>query len=157
MFLACNEGSVRCEPGAALQPQPRLYEPTDTVVQEHVVLIGSRARPRPVKAPAHNDRQSAAATRTTWQIKTQNAPVLVPGFSHVLSCGSPAPKLINNDSCIHSAFPQNALLTPRYAGRCDEELMHKEVFHICLTVLFIKTPPHLFARSDTWSFLLFTQ
>lgn len=56
MFLACNEVSVRCEPGAALQPQHRLYEPADTVVQEHVVLIGSRARPRPVKAPAHNDR-----------------------------------------------------------------------------------------------------
>lgn len=55
--------------GPALRPQHRLYEPADAVVQEHVVLIGSRARPRPVKAPAHNDGRSAAATRTTWQIR----------------------------------------------------------------------------------------
>lgn len=57
MFLTCKEGSVwLCEPGAAFQPELHLYEPTDTITLEHVVLIGSRARPRPVKAPAHSDR-----------------------------------------------------------------------------------------------------
>lgn len=89
----CGGGkcSSHARRGPALGPQQRLYEPAEAVVQEHVVLIGSRARPRPVKAPALNNGRSGAATRTTWQIKKkkqpQSARVPVAALSHVLSCG----------------------------------------------------------------------
>lgn len=72
MFLTCREGSVwLCEPGAALQPELPLYEPTDTTTLEHVVLIGSRARPRPVKAPVHNDRSLYCSNENHMPDQTQ--------------------------------------------------------------------------------------
>lgn len=119
--------------GPALRPQHRLYEPADAVVQEHVLLIGSRARPRPVKAPAHNDGRSAAATRTTWQIrkkqgkKPKRPRVLVAALSHVLSCENSVPKLINN----HSVFIQ---LSPVAVSWCFfVEGRGKKAPHLCST------------------------
>ncbi len=74
MFFTCREGSVwLCEPGAALQPELPLYEPTDTTTLEHVVLIGSRARPGPVKAPVHNDRSLYCSNENHMPDQTQTS------------------------------------------------------------------------------------
>lgn len=44
MLLTCRELSVWLwEPGAALELELHVYEPTDTITLEHVVLIASRA------------------------------------------------------------------------------------------------------------------
>lgn len=96
-----------------------------------MVLIGSRARPRPVKAPAHNDGRTNAATRTTWQIrkkkkKPKRPQVLVAALSHVLSCESSVPKLINNQSVFIQLFPP----PERAADAALYGLTHRVVFHI---------------------------
>lgn len=59
------------EPGAALQPELCLYEPTDTIILEHVVLIGSRAKQRPVKAPVHNHHSLYCSNENHMPVQTQ--------------------------------------------------------------------------------------
>ena len=105
MFLTCKEDSVwLCEPGAALQPELHLYKPTDTITLEHVVLIVSRARPRPVKALVHSDHSLCCSNENHMPGLNPNAPISVPVFSHVLSHRSPVPKPANNGSVFIQLF-----------------------------------------------------
>lgn len=62
MFSTCKELSVWLG-----EPELHFYEPTDTIALEHVVLIGSRARPRPVQAPVH-DRSLCSSNENHMQI-----------------------------------------------------------------------------------------